>query len=51
MDDSNPLVEGNFEAKYELNPETNGIENILLLCDLKLEHQKEIKVAINLVEN
>ena len=51
MDDSNPLVEGNFEAKYELNPETNGIENILLLCDLQLEHQKEIKVAINLVEN
>ena len=51
MDDSNPLVEGNFEAKYELNPETNAIEKVLLICDLQLEHQKEIKVAIKLVEN
>ena len=51
MDDSNPLVEGNYEAKYELNQETNAIENVLLICDLQLEHQKEIKVAIKLVEN
>ena len=51
VDNSNPLVEGSFEAKYNLNPATKMIENVFLTCDLQLEHQKEIKVAIKLVGN
>ena len=51
VDHSNPLVEGSFDAKYNLNRETNMIESVFLTCDLQLEHQKEIKVAIKLVGN
>lgn len=46
----NPIVEGNFEAKYILNGVTYIIEKANLKCDLQTIDYENITVLINLVD-
>ncbi|CAM3749360.1 hypothetical protein FLGE108171_13195 [Flavobacterium gelidilacus] len=48
--ETNNLVEGNFDAKYLLNPESKIIESVTLSCDLLLENPKKINLSIILIE-